>query len=264
MRCKKEKAFVFVIHNPRVFRDGRRGISRMKQLIDKTKRVFILGLGPHIAEVLDDYVTDWGRSISTDYIIPIFPIDRQALGASREMGFVLQGSIHSMRRKYKGILEDVKSKLDMMSHDFKLIVLGNGNISISDDIRSAVSLRQNEKYPQYYSIIQNNIALLTAFASGVYYKEKASSSVAASLICRTPLLTSAETLRTYSYLSPSSVWLQEPEESELDAMLRILETPNFAEAFRNRFMSVDEDFNRAIERNRQVAAKVVQAITAKS
>ena len=236
----------------------------MKQLVSETKQVYVLGLGPHVAEVLSDYVSGWGGSIGTDYIIPIFPIDRPSVRTSRAKGFVLQGSISSMRRNYKDILADINSKKYAMPPEFQLIILGNGNFTLPEGVRSAVRLRQNEKYPEYYGVIQNNSALLTAFASGVYYKEKASSTVAASLICRTPLLTTAETLRTYSYLSPSSVWLQDPAESELAAMLRILETPNFPAALDQRVLSLKKDFQRAIDRNVRVAVKVVQAITANS
>ena len=260
-KCAKQKAFVFIIHNPGVLLNE---TQQIKQLVNETERVYVLGLGPHVAEVLSEYVSGWGRIIGTDYIIPIFPIDHLSKSNSREKGFVLQGSINSQRRNYKGILADISSKKDAIPPEFKLIILGNGNFTIPEGTHPAVRLRKNEKYPEFYGVIRNNSALLTAFASGVYFKEKASATVVASLICRTPLLTTAETLRAYSYLSPSSVWLKDSSESDLDAMLRILKTPNFPNALEERILSLNKDFQRATDRNIKVAVKVVKAIMKKS
>ena len=51
-------------------------------------------------------------------------------------------------------------------------------------------------------------AVLPAFASDVYYTSKASSSVAAALICGTPLLANLQLLRAYSYLPPEATLTQ--------------------------------------------------------
>ena len=51
-------------------------------------------------------------------------------------------------------------------------------------------------------------AVLPAFASDVYYTAKASSSVAAALICGTPLLAGPQLLRAYSYLPPEATFAQ--------------------------------------------------------
>ncbi len=52
------------------------------------------------------------------------------------------------------------------------------------------------------------LAVVPAFASDHYYTTKASSSVAAALICGTPLLASAELLAAYSYLHANATFLQ--------------------------------------------------------
>ena len=49
--------------------------------------------------------------------------------------------------------------------------------------------------------MQSSLGLLTAFASDVYYTEKASSSVAAALMCGVPLVTPKRTIETYTYLT---------------------------------------------------------------
>lgn len=61
---------------------------------------------------------------------------------------------------------------------------------------------------EYYAAIESAIALLLAFASKAYYTLKASSSVAASIICGTPLLADSELLAAYTYVSPDAVILK--------------------------------------------------------
>lgn len=53
----------------------------------------------------------------------------------------------------------------------------------------------------YYRAIRASLAVVPAFASDVYYTKKASSSVAAAMVCGTPLLAEPEMLEHYTYLS---------------------------------------------------------------
>jgi len=57
-------------------------------------------------------------------------------------------------------------------------------------------------------VVHDALAVLPAFASNVYYTTKASSSVAAAIICGTPLLADHELLAAYSYLSEDAVILK--------------------------------------------------------
>lgn len=70
-------------------------------------------------------------------------------------------------------------------------------------------------------MIQGALAVLPAFASPVYLTHKASSSVAAAVICGTPLLADAALLDAYSYLPRSSVFETVAGEREASAMARI-------------------------------------------
>ena len=59
---------------------------------------------------------------------------------------------------------------------------------------------------EYYRTIRASLAVVPAFASDVYYTKKASSSVAAAMVCGTPLLADRELLAHYPYLSKVPTW----------------------------------------------------------
>ena len=66
---------------------------------------------------------------------------------------------------------------------------------------SSFTLEEHTLLKEYYGIMGSSLGLLTAFASDVYFMEKASSSVAAALLCGVPLVTPKRTLETYTYLT---------------------------------------------------------------
>ncbi len=76
-------------------------------------------------------------------------------------------------------------------------------------------------WQEYYRAIQGALAVLPAFASPVYLTRKASSSVAAAVICGTPLLADAALLQAYSYLPPRAVFETTADERLAVAVSRI-------------------------------------------
>jgi hypothetical protein len=76
-------------------------------------------------------------------------------------------------------------------------------------------------YLPYYAIIARSVALVPSFATDHYYVERASSTVAASLIAGCPLVASRRLLATYTYLDESVVWVQEEDEDEMDVVIRV-------------------------------------------
>ena len=54
---------------------------------------------------------------------------------------------------------------------------------------------------EYYRTIRSTLAVVPAFASDIYYTKKASSSVAAAMVCGTPLLADQTMVDHYPYLS---------------------------------------------------------------
>lgn len=53
----------------------------------------------------------------------------------------------------------------------------------------------------YYRMVRDSYAVLPAFASDIYYTKKSSSSVAAAVVCGTPLIADLKLLNAYPYLT---------------------------------------------------------------
>ena len=81
--------------------------------------------------------------------------------------------------------------------------------------------RQPTRAQEYYRAIQGALAVLPAFASPVYLTRKASSSVAAAIICGTPLLADPALLQAYSYLPARAVFETAADERLAVAVSRI-------------------------------------------
>lgn len=74
--------------------------------------------------------------------------------------------------------------------------------------RSNIHFGQNSHFgrvqsggQEYYARLQRALAVVPGFARDTYYKTKASSSVAAALICCTPLIANRDLMTAYSYLN---------------------------------------------------------------
>lgn len=253
--CGGLTKYVFVVHNPGSLRDGRRGLSKLLPLITANKNVFVVGLSPHTTEAINTILQP--HNIQAEYLIPLFPIDLSAADVSPHTGFALQGSISDRRRNYKKLIDIIVTEQSKLPHNFQLSVLGHGNMSIPTEAGGFVELWKDLAYPKYYQTIQRSLGLLTAFASKVYFREKSSSTVAASLICGAPLLTETATLNVYSYLSASSVWLRRSGEDDVDAMLRILAMDNLEEEYLKRYKSLQGDIERAHVHNTVTIDKIM-------
>ena len=260
-KCKTPtRNYVFVIHNPGVFRDSRRGVSRMKVLLSQPEiqNAYLIGLGPHIASSLKDWIIDWGHDINIDYMLPIFPLDKLH-SHHKNMNFVMQGTIHTRRRNYNSVITELFEKSSSVPNQFRLILLGNGNYTLPVDYSPIISMLQNAAYPEYYEIIEQSIGLLTAFGSKAYLSVKASSTIAASFICHTPLVTESNTLNTYSYISKTSLWIKNEGESDAAALLRIAALPDLEDQYTTRFNSLGRDIEKMLDRNVDIVNKIMNS-----
>ena len=228
----------------------------MKAILQITKRMHIIALGPHVARELNKTLGIWGMSAPVNFIIPLFPID-SAKELTSSKTFVIQGNVHETRRNYRTVIADVIEKNSTLPNDFKLLILGSGKCNLPNNITNRIVQFSGQKFPRYYRHIQQSIAILTVFSTKDYFKNKASSSVAASLICQTPLLTTRRTIHTYSILSPTSVWLLEKGESDLEGMLRIAGLTNFREEYEKRVNSLGIDIRRAYKSNANVVSAIL-------
>ena len=125
-------------------------------------------------------------NVSVNFIIPLFPID-SAKELTSSKTFVIQENGHETRRNYRTAIADVIEKNSTLPNDFKRLILGSGKINLPNNITKRIVQFSGETFPRYYRHIQQRIAILTVFSTKDYFKNKAASSAAASLICQTPL-----------------------------------------------------------------------------
>jgi hypothetical protein len=253
--CDGWTKYVVVVHNPDSLTE-----SRLQKLVMQNPNIYIIALGPHTAAAINVILKDNNDSRIAEYIIPLFPIDSPAAQDTHD-GFVVQGSVHKSRRNYSGLVGSIAEYSNKGHSKFKVVVLGsNGKIKIPVEAEDFVELRYNLPYPEYYRVIQHSFGLLTAFSTDVYFEKKASSSVAASMICGTPLLTQSETLKAYSFLSESSVWLRHSEESDVSAMDRIIKMDNIEEEYNKRRLSLQNDIENAHVHNTVTIDKIMSTL----
>lgn len=271
------KNFAIVIHNPE---------DKILPLIARVARadvnLEIYTLGPHTAEAMRALLEgrDDLRGIRVSYVIPIFPFqcsgggggDRDqgglrkgtgagaaatghASSAKNRTNFAIQGNFSPHRRCYSELLFDLVKYREQLPDYFRLLILGAGaRLAIPSAVSSIAHRVVDGPYCTYNGHIRDSVALLTSFASDVYYKTKASSSVASSLINEVPLLTSPETPRVYSYLSATSIWAKRPNQSDVEAMIEILALPDLRDRLREKKLSLAADVARGYEHNRRTVA----------
>ncbi|ELR15734.1 uncharacterized protein ACA1_379150 [Acanthamoeba castellanii str. Neff] len=207
-------------------------------------RITFLTLAPHVAHLLSTVVIPtWHLQVSTantsplaarvETFVPVFPVaglagQRTSVGPG-ETPFAIQGNFDPARRNYDHILSRLRS--DRQAADLTLHLLGSGKglkLPIEGlDGRVVVDSRLD--YLPYYAIIARSVALVPSFATDEYYIERASSTVAASLIAGCPLVANRRLLDTYTYLDESVVWVQEEGEDEMDVVIRVARARSAAE-----------------------------------
>ncbi len=199
-------------------------------------RITFLTLAPHVAHVLSTVaIPTWHRQVSAantsplaarvETFVPVFPVaglagQRTSIGPG-ETPFAIQGNFDPARRNYDHILSRLRS--DRQAADLTLHLLGSGkDLKLpTEGLEGRVVVDSKLDYLPYYAIIARSVALVPSFATEEYYVERASSTVAASLIAGCPLVASRRLLATYTYLDESVVWVQEEDEDEMDVVIRL-------------------------------------------
>ena len=217
----------------------------------------VLTLAPHAAQYIRDVLLWSGFKHSVDYFVPIFPVDLAP--PSNHSGFVLQGYVDlAVRRNYSGVIKSMAAVQPPYVANMTLRVLGYNTAKLSRFQSPILMLADGVSYPEYYSYIQGALGLLTAFADRRYLTTKASSSVAASLICGTPLLTEVDTLRSYTFLSPDSVWIRRLDEPFAATLRRIATMPDLHAQYLRRRRSLQRDIRRIHARNNLLVLGTMQ------
>jgi hypothetical protein len=217
----------------------------------------VLGLAKHSANSTAHAISSVGISKRVDYFIPLFPLD---FGFSAtHTGFALQGKIDNRipRRDYSSVLAGMLDVKPPYEANLTLKILGHHAKDIKRFESEIIRVFDSVPYPSFYGIIRKSLGLLTAFAKKMYLTDKSSSTVAASLICKTPLVTERATLDSYTFLSPGSIWQKEEGEKDIDAMKRIIRLPDLNEQFMARYASLVNDIDRAYKQNDALVRRIM-------
>ncbi|BFZ62482.1 hypothetical protein YB2330_003576 [Saitoella coloradoensis] len=203
----------------------------------ESDRVTMLVLSPHVKTHLEvNLVPKWTgytKEPRIEVFPPVFPFTKSASDGGahvqqKEAAFTLQGDFSSKRRDYGGVLSTLGAlihspKLAEEDEKLTLHLLGQGKPpTIPDNVVDNVKIDQKLNYTDFYSILSDSFAVLTAFGEETYFSEKASSSVPASIISGCPLIADQRTLETYRYLDDDMVWIKAAGEDDMDVIARIV------------------------------------------
>ena len=234
----KLQKIIFILHEPSVMKWGKftTGLYRYCPF------VHLVALSPHVARKFTETIRSQGDNRTVYFYGPLFPIDTAVPYENIPKQFSLQGKLDVTRRDYGSLMSSIDSPQYAWPSSFKLVILGKPyNLMINTTKSERMEFKMFLPYSEYYTVIQKTIGLLTSFNSVKYITEKTSSTIGASLITGTPLVITRRALASYSFLSASSVWIQNFNESDVDAMYRIISMPNVTAEFKSRYMSLQQD-----------------------
>ncbi|ELR14838.1 uncharacterized protein ACA1_129930 [Acanthamoeba castellanii str. Neff] len=206
-------------------------------MVTGDRRITFLTLSPHVHHYLLKTITPtWKTLIDVppriETFVPVFPVDPALSSATafnlgaEEIGFAIQGNASPGRRNYtKVVLQLAELRRHKTAPDVRLHLLSGSSaieqVAIPAEVAEHVVVHRSLDYADYYRLLGQNVALLTAFESNAYYYERASSTIPAALISGTPVIADQRLLDAYSYLDRSLVWFREPGEEEMDVAVKV-------------------------------------------
>ncbi|GAX83396.1 hypothetical protein CEUSTIGMA_g10821.t1 [Chlamydomonas eustigma] len=222
----KPRAVIAMIHN-----GDAESILQMKTL---HPNLHIFTLSPHVAKFAGerlDMKLDWMLPLAGH--VPSKPCADVQLMKGCISGFAIQGNMDSRRRNYTLIWNQLDVRLnasDALKNDdrFLINVVGSGSpskLEVPVRLEHRVRPHVNLRFDDFYDLIYHNFALIPTIASENYYDRKFSSTVITSLVTGVPIIVQERFLKSYTFLTPSTVVLQSDEEEIMDVGIRVLNTP---------------------------------------
>lgn len=156
---------------------------------------------------------------------------------------VIQGNIEQGRRDYKKIFRSLNASMytdpelwgyklgadGVFEADsekpFELHLVGQRNprspVDIPDSLKNVVTVDEKLSYPDYYQLIADADLLIPAFASRGTLYDTASSTIAAAIITRTPVLVSERHTASYTYIKGPAAIYRKVSEGAIPALERL-------------------------------------------
>lgn len=202
-----------------------------------------------------------------EVLVPVFPppISRNGHKDNKDVGFAVQGYLNRGVRNYTRSLEQFEhllqsNDLSQNKRSPSLHFIGAGNLKIPKALQDNVFLHnQDLEYIEYYNTLSHMEAIMPSFAddmASMYFTEKASSSIAASIIAEVPLIANPKLMRTYSYLDEDAVYMMSDDETEQDVMERVLQLGKREIRKKREGMRAMRD--RLLEENDKLAERLIE------
>ncbi|GMK55025.1 hypothetical protein CspeluHIS016_0200810 [Cutaneotrichosporon spelunceum] len=159
---------------------------------------------------------------------------------------VIQGNLEQARRDYSKIFRSLNASLHAdaslwgyaMNSDgvfeantaepFELHLVGQRiketPVVIPDTLQHIITVDENLSYPEYYNLIAEADLLIPAFSNRGTLWDTASSTIAAAIITRTPVLVSERHLRAYTYIKGPAGIERTVSEGDIGALERLRRT----------------------------------------
>ncbi|KAK6531808.1 hypothetical protein TWF694_002975 [Orbilia ellipsospora] len=207
-------------------------------------RVTFMTLSPHVAEYVEKNIeTTWGMApilrdplgignkgvFMMEPFIPIFEDEKQF---DEKMFSNITGPFAAIPGKYEPFRRNYTSIFDHMADHLELIQSTNATLrlagygdwppSIPESLKHHIFLHSHYDFPAYFSLLSRAMAILPAFATHKYFEDRASSTIATSVIAGVPLVATKELVQKYAYIEAEGAWLQEDDEEEIVTWLRVL------------------------------------------
>ena len=256
--CDQKTTYLLLVQihvGPRSLPYLEKCLSEFPKLMgQKRVEVRFLVLAHHVKQYAEKYRN---TMVSVDLWIPVFPLD---LPFEREPGvyhqyfdFVIQGYLISERRNYSGLIHEVNHRASLLDrHRITFTIVGHSENH--EDYRR-FQLPQIRLFiaPHlipaniYYSIIQQSAGIIPLFAQDTYFNGTQSSSISASFLTRTPLLASQRLLDTHPHVPREAVWFKHHNETDIEAILRIVRSYPSDAAFREALFTRRQHLQRRAE-----------------
>ncbi|KAG5366311.1 hypothetical protein CJU89_0730 [Yarrowia sp. B02] len=201
--------------------------KRLAPWIEK-KQVTFVTLSEHVdTHLKNEAAATWSpehkQALQAKVFVPVFRAPtRPHKSPMHTLGLNLQGDFDAKRRDYKTLFAQLSQIVDTMSA-VKLYLVGHGiPPEVPEAVKAKVEFKSDLSFTDFYGHMSEGLAILPAFASNDYYSEKASSSVAASIIAGVPVVAGQQLLEAYTYLAENEVWVAQEGESDIDAIHRLV------------------------------------------
>lgn len=225
----------------------------------EARRADLVTLSPRVGqyfatEVWSLFWDDVRRQPVIRDFVPVFPVKfEESRGDDLEdvLKLAIQGSFDH-GRDYQNIFlrfAELKAEWESLglgkdAAKVQLHIVGSGERpEVPESIASQVVFHENLDYGKYYSLLHKMDVLLPAISqenwAGIdYYRNVASSSIAASIVAGVPLVADSRLMEAYSYLRLEMVWYKDEGEHEMDAAFRMLTASAEKKAALRRAISV--------------------------